>query len=124
MEHLDAINIHTTFVEDYMSLENRMSWVLSLVGAVAVGVVAMWILGPTKKEPPLSTPPLISLEKMGHLVSLKVNYADVIEFTAKQALGIPWTDWELRLGSTKVLLVARGDCTVATDLRAAKYEPD
>jgi len=71
---------------------------------------------------PEAAPPLVSLEKMGHLVSLKMNYADVIEFTQPNAVDIPWTRREVPLGSTRVLLIARGDCTIATDLRQARYE--
>jgi hypothetical protein len=105
-----------------MNLVNKLIWLLSVIGAVALGVAGMWLFGP-KPKPILPTQaPMIALEKMGHLVSVKLNYADIIELTEKRAQDIPWTQWELRLGGTKVLLVARGDCTVATDLRAATYE--
>jgi len=63
----------------------------------------------------------MSLEQMGHLATVKVNYANVIEFTEKITEDIPWTQWEFRFGGTKVLLVARGDCLVGTDFRLAKY---
>ncbi len=66
--------------------------------------------------------PLISLEKMGHLVSVKVNYSDIIEFDNDRTLGIPWSQWQVKLGGTKVLLVARGDCMVATNLGGARYK--
>ncbi|RYF65881.1 MAG: DUF4230 domain-containing protein [Comamonadaceae bacterium] len=59
---------------------------------------------------------------MGHLVSVKVRYANVIEFTQQITQGIPWTQWELKLGGTQVLLVARGDCLVGADMRKARYE--
>lgn len=59
---------------------------------------------------------------MGHLVSVKVRYANVIEFTQQITQGIPWTQWELKLGGTQVLLVARGDCLVGADMRQARYE--
>lgn len=101
---------------------DRTKWLMSLLVAVAVGALAMWLWG-LRGAP--STPPqvpLLSLEKMGHLVSVKVNYADVIEFTEKRTLDIPWTNWELPLGGTRVLLVARGDCTVGTNLGEARYE--
>ena len=64
---------------------------------------------------------MISLEKMGHLVSVKVNYADVIDFAEKSAIDVPFNR-EIRLGSTRALLVAKGDCTIATDLARASYE--
>jgi len=101
---------------------SRLTSLLSLVGATALGVAATWLLRPKPPELPVMQPPIVSLEKMGHLVSVKVNYANVVEFTEKRALDIPWSQWELRLGGTKVLLVARGDCTVATNISAAKYE--
>lgn len=92
-----------------------------LVGLVAFIIIYAFIQRPTP-QPPAPPPPLISLEKMGHLVSLKMNYADVVDVNQPNAIDIPWTEREVRLGSTRVLLVARGDCTVATDLRQARYE--
>lgn len=91
-----------------------------LIAVTAAAITAAFIMQPASKQAP-PPPPLISLEKMGHLVSLKMNYADVIEFQQPNAVDIPWSQWEVRLGSTRVLLVARGDCTVATDLRQASY---
>ena len=105
-----------------MSPFPRLTWLLSLLGALALGAGLAWLFGAgsRKAEPPMA--PVVSLEKMGQLVSLKMNYADVVEFTENRALDIPWSQWELQLGGTKVLLVARGDCTIATDLRAAKFQ--
>jgi len=91
-----------------------------LVAIVAAVITFALIKRPAADAP--APPPLVSLEKMGHLVSLKMNYSDVIEFTQPNAVDIPWSQWEVRLGSTRVLLVARGDCTLATDLRQARYE--
>lgn len=103
-----------------MNPSSEVTRIWSLVGAVALGAMSVWFFAPrAKDEPPQA--PLISLEKMGHLVAVKMNYSDVIEFTEKRTQDIPWTQWELRLGGTKVLLVAKGDCTVGTDLRLAKY---
>lgn len=104
-----------------MSPFPRLTWLLSVVGALALGVAATWWLMPNRDGAPPQAP-VISLEKMGQLVSVKINYADVVEFTENRALDIPWSQWELQLGGTKVLLVARGDCTIATNLRAARYE--
>lgn len=101
---------------------NPLKSILALLGAVTIGVVGMWLFGPKPESKLPAQTPLISLEKMGHLVSVKVNYADVIEFTEQRTQEIPWTQWELNLGGTKVLLIARGDCTIATNLRAAKYQ--
>jgi len=91
-----------------------------LVAVLAAAITFALIKRPADEAP--APPPLVSLEKMGHLVSLKMNYSDVIEFTQPNAVDIPWSQWEVRLGSTRVLLVARGDCTLATDLRQARYE--
>lgn len=99
-----------------------MTRILSIIGAISIGAAGMWLLRPSPPEPPPQAAPLISVQEMGHLASLKVNYSDVIEFTQRLTQGIPWTQWELRLGGTRVLLVARGDCLVGTDLRMAKYE--
>jgi hypothetical protein len=99
-----------------------MTRILSTIGAVAVGAAAMWLFRPKVSEPLPQPAPLISVQEMGHLASLRINYSDVIEFTQRLTQGIPWTQWELRFGGTRVLLVARGDCLVGTDLRAATYE--
>lgn len=98
-----------------------MAKFLSLVGAIVLGALGMWLLGRNSPQPQTLQPPLMSLERMGHLATVKVNYANVIEFTEKITQDIPWTQWELRFGGTKVLLVARGDCLVGTDFRLAKY---
>lgn len=103
-------------------MNNPLKSILAFFGAVSLGVVGMWFLGPKPESKLPAQTPLISLEKMGHLVSVKVNYADVIEFTERRTQDIPWTQWELDLGGTKVLLIARGDCTIATNLRAAQYQ--
>ncbi|MFT3962240.1 DUF4230 domain-containing protein [Propionivibrio sp.] len=95
-----------------------------IFSAIALGLVGIWHFCMKSPPPPLppSQPPLMSLEQMGHLVSVKVKYANVIAFTKKITQDIPWTQWELRFGGTKVLLVARGDCLVGTDFRLAKYQ--
>ncbi|MDD2720546.1 MAG: DUF4230 domain-containing protein [Gallionella sp.] len=97
-----------------------LSLFFSLVGAVAIGVLGMWAFG--KRTTPLPPqPPLMSLENMGHLVTVKVNYVDVLPYAELITKDIPGTKWELRFGGTKVLLVVRGDCLVGTDVRLAKY---
>lgn len=101
-----------------------MTKYFAIVGAIALGALGMWFFGAKSPTTPPSQPPqppLLSVEKMGHLVSVKVNYANVIEHTESITQGIPWTQRELRFGGTKVLLVARGDCLVGTDFRLAKY---
>lgn len=66
-------------------------------------------------------PPIVSLKDMGHLVSLKVNYLDVIEFDDPTSINLPF-DREIPLGTTLILLVAKGDYTLATDLRNSSYK--
>ena len=102
------------------SMKSQQHLPLVLVAVTAAVITFAFIKQPAERAVP--APPLVALEKMGHLVSLRMNYADVIEFTQPNAVDIPWSQWEVRLGSTRVLLVARGDCTVATDLRQARYE--
>lgn len=104
-----------------MNLAGKVTWALSLIGATALGVAGTSFFAAKSKVPESTVAPLIALEKIGYLASLKVSYADVIEFTEKRARDIPWTQWDLRFGGTSVVLVARGDCTVGIDLRAAKY---
>ncbi len=88
---------------------------------MALGGLGLWAVLRQPATPP-SPPALLALEDMGHLVSVKVRYANVIEFTQQITQGIPWTQWELKLGGTQVLLVARGDCLVGADMRQARYE--
>ena len=92
-----------------------------VVLVAGLSAVAAWKLKPEKEQAP-PPPPLVSVQEMGTLVSLKVNYANVIEFNKRATQDIPWTQWELRFGETRVLLVARGECLIGTDLKLAKYE--
>lgn len=98
----------------------RTSLAAALAAAVLGAACTWWALRPPAT--PVAPPALATVEGMGHLVSLKVRYANVIAFTQQLTQGIPWTQWELRLGGTQVLLVARGDCLVGTDMREARYE--
>lgn len=104
-----------------MNVPTRTHWLLALTAAAAAGMAAMWFLGGVLSRPRLTAAPLVSLEKMGQLVSVKVSYSDVIEFTEKSAIDMPFNR-EIRLGGTRALLVARGDCIIATDLTQATYE--
>lgn len=94
-------------------------FVVVLVAILAA--VAAWKLKPENEQPP-PPPPLVSVQEMGTLVSLKVNYANVIEFNKRVTQDIPWTKWELRFGGSRVLLIARGECLIGTDLKLARYE--
>lgn len=103
----------------------RRSPLAAALAGTALGMVlgglGLWTLLHRPAAPP-PPPALLTLEDMGHLVSVKVRYANVIEFTQQITQGIPWTQWELKLGGTQVLLVARGDCLVGADMRQARYE--
>lgn len=92
-----------------------------VAAGAALGAAGLWLVL-HKPAAPVPPPALLALEDMGHLVSVKVRYANVIEFTQQITQGIPWTQWELKLGGTQVLLVARGDCLVGADMRQARYE--
>lgn len=91
-----------------------------LLVALVAGAAA-WTFKPASEPPPISLP-LVSVEEMGALVSLKVNYANVIELNNQVTQDIPGTPWELRFGGSRVLLIARGECLIGTDLKMAKYE--
>ena len=104
-----------------MDTVNRfpLRWLLSLLVALALGFALHSWLSPQKQAAP---PALISLERMGQLVSVKVNVADVIEFTENRTFDIPWSSWQVSYAGTRVLLIVKGDCLVATDLSAARYD--
>lgn len=93
----------------------------ALLLVAALSAIAAWTLKPEKEQPPAPAP-LVSVQEMGALVSLKVNYANVIEFNQRVTQDIPWTQWELRFGGSRVLLIARGECLVGVDLKQARYE--
>lgn len=92
---------------------------LALAVTMIVALVGVWKYALSVNAPHQPSPQL-TLEKVGELVALKVHFADVIEFNESKALGIPWSSWEVKYGGTRVLLVARGDCSIATDLASAK----
>ena len=98
-----------------------MTRILPILIAASLSAAAVWQLKPEKEQLP-PPPALVSVQEMGTLVSLKINYANVIEFNERVTQDSPWSQWELRFGSTRVLLVARGDCLIGTDLKQAKYE--
>lgn len=98
-----------------------MQNILITLLVVALAAMATWKIKPEKEQPP-AAPPLVSVQQMGTLATLKVNYANVIEFDQRVTQDIPWTQWEFRFGGTRVLLIARGECLIGTDLQSAKYE--
>lgn len=88
---------------------------------VSLAAVVTWKLKPEPEQTPLA-PPVVSVQAMGTLTTLRVSYSNVIEFSERLTQDIPWTQWELRFGGTRVLLIARGECFLGTDLQLAKYE--
>lgn len=101
-----------------MTTGQRVLWAVTVLAALAIGAGGTTFL----RREPEGPPPVISLEKMGQLVSLRVNVADVVEFTEHRTFDIPWSLWEVRYAGTRVLLIVKGDCLVATDLTRARYE--
>lgn len=90
--------------------------------SVATGGMAVALfMAPSVVDKTGREPPMLSIQQMGHLVSLKVSYSDVIEFDEPHTIDLP-LNREISLGGTRVLLVAKGDCTLATDLKAAAYD--
>jgi hypothetical protein len=104
-----------------MKSNRRILFPVLVLAAGTLGAAGMWAATRNAGQPP-SGPPILSLDRMGHLVSVKVNYSNVIEFLQPRTVGVPWTHWYVSLGGAKVLLVAKGDCTVGSDLRDARYE--
>jgi len=98
---------------------NRAIWIVSITAAVILGAVGIFQCKSKVGPPP---PPLIAIEKMGQLVSLMVKVSDIVELTENRALDIPWSTWEFRYAGTKVLMIVKGDCSIATDVGAAKFE--
>lgn len=94
---------------------------VAIILLTALAALAGWNLKP-EKEPDPQAPPVLSIQEIGSLNTLRVNYSNVIEFSERISTDIPWTQRELRFGSTNVLLIARGECLVGTDLKLAKYE--
>lgn len=92
--------------------------VLMIAAAVLVlaGTYAWRTVNPPDR--PVASP-LVQMEEMGSLVSLRVRYADVKPFQRSNEAPLPFGK-SLELGRTELLLIAKGECTLATDLRAAK----
>lgn len=94
---------------------------LALV-VIALALAALAWQSFNRQAPPPPPPPHLSTEKLGELVTLRLHYANILDFFQKRTQDIPMTPWELRLGGTKILMVVRGDCQISADLRAARYE--
>ena len=101
---------------------SRSTRLLTLIGAMALGILGHRIYETIQHQSVQSAAPIISIQRLGQLATLRVNYADIIEFTETRTFDVPWGDWGLSFGGTKVLLVARGNCMMATDLKSAKVK--
>ncbi|TDP74082.1 DUF4230 domain-containing protein [Roseateles toxinivorans] len=93
---------------------------LPAVVAVSLAIIGWQYFN--RPAPVQLPPPQLSAEKAGELVTLRLHYANILEFFQKRTQDIPLTPYELRLGGTKVLMVVRGDCEISTNLQAARYE--
>ena len=69
-----------------------MTRTFSILLAASLSAAAVWKLKPEKEQLP-PPPALVSVQEMGTLVSLKVNYANVIEFNERVTKDIPWSQW-------------------------------
>lgn len=105
-------------MKESTSNTSKTVWLVTAIISIAI-VIGFFALRQFLQKP--SLPPITSYEKMGHLVSLKVNVADVVEYTNPNIVQLPW-NIKINVGNTKVLLVVKGDCLIATDLRAATYQ--
>ena len=88
--------------------------------AISLAAIAWQSFNRPESAPP--PPPQLSTEKLGELVTLRLHYANILEFFEKRAQGIPLTPYELHLGGTRILMVVRGDCEISTNLQVARYE--
>jgi hypothetical protein len=96
-------------------------WILAAMSIAIGGMAVALFMAPQAKDKAVLQPSILSILQMGHLVSLKVNYSDIIEFDEPHTIDLP-LNREISLGGTRVLLLAKGDCTLATDLKAAAYD--
>lgn len=98
-----------------------MTLARAVLAVIALSLAALAWQSFHRPDPPPPPPPKLSTEKVGELVTLRLHYANVLEFFQKRAQDLP-LGYELRLGGTRILMVARGDCEISADLRAARYE--
>lgn len=92
---------------------------LVALASLAVGAAGAWLLKPKSPPPP---PLLATVENLGQLVTVKVHTSDIVKVVKPRAVDLPGTSYELRYGGTTVLLVVKGDCSISTDMRLAKFE--
>lgn len=104
-----------------MNAKTVLAGTLSLVGVAVLSIAGTLYYHRVPQAAPPVLAPMIALEKLGHLVSLRVNYSDIVQFYEKRAIDLPFNR-EIPLGGINVLLVAKGECTISTNLGQAKYE--
>lgn len=117
-EGLDADN-YLSNSPPFEILMRLLKYIFSVL-VIASAIVAADRLIPKAEAPVPTVTPMVAIEKMGDLVSLRVNYADVIDVADRNSIDMPFNR-EIRLGKTTVLMVAKGDCTLATNLSLAKF---
>jgi Protein of unknown function (DUF4230) len=96
-------------------------WLFTAMSVAVGGIAVALFMSPRAIDMAVLQPPMLSIQQMGQLVSLKVSYSDVIEFDEPLTIDLPMNR-EISLGGTRVLLVAKGDCSLATDLKTAAYD--
>lgn len=89
-------------------LKKRLGWIGALVVVMAVLMVGMFFLGQSREVSAVSSNPTITeIQKLGELVVLRVNVADVLEDSSEDFKGV----W-----------IVRGDAMVAVDMSLAELE--
>jgi hypothetical protein len=91
-----------------------------LIAATVVAIVATAVAVTLylRTPVPVDVVQQVSLEKMGQLVSMKVNFAEVIELN--QALSAVILGQSVGYGNANVQFVLKGDCVIGIDLAKAK----
>lgn len=74
-----------------------------------------------ENEQKAQAPAILKVQELGNLVSLNISYSNIIDIKDRITQDIPLTNWELVFGSTRVLLLAKGNCLIGTDLKQAHY---
>jgi hypothetical protein len=88
---------------------------LAMATLASVGAAAWWM----RPAPPELPPSLATIESMGHLVSVRVRVADIVDFTLPRSISVPGFG-NFDYAGTSLILIAKGDCSIASDLRLAK----
>lgn len=111
------------------TLSSFISDFAALVGAVSAALFAQAVLpqlqpqvpAPTQASRSVKLKPLESLENMGELVSLHIHRTDIVEFSTSGTPDTQAADDALN-DQTPAMLVARGECVLATDMHAVRID--